>query len=127
LAASEQNRSQQDHLLATFRQSAVYAECERIGQGGNGDLNDDSWAQLQTLLNEHADGFVNRLVVFYPSIKPAELRMCCLIRLGMGNLQISNIFHRTQQATTNARKRLFQRIFGRDGSAEELNRWLISF
>ena len=127
LAASEQNRSQQDHLLATFRQSAVYSECERIGQGGNGDLNDDSWSQLQTLLNEHADGFVNRLVVFYPSIKPAELRMCCLIRLGMGNLQISNIFHRTQQATTNARKRLFQRIFGRDGSAEELNRWLISF
>lgn len=127
LAAQEQNRSQQDRLLAAFRQSAFYADCERIGQGGSGEIDDDTWAQLQTLLNEHADGFVNRLVVFYPKIKPAELRMCCLIRLGLGNLQISNIFHRTQQATTNARKRLFTRMFEREGTADELNQFVLSF
>lgn len=127
LAAQEQNRSQQDRLLAAFRQSAVYAECERIGQGGSGELSDDAWVQLQALLNEHADGFVNRFVVFYPKIKPAELRMCCLIRLGLGNLQISNLFHRTQQATTNARKRLFTRMFEREGSADELNQFVMSF
>lgn len=126
LAAQEQNRSQQDRLLAAFRQSAVYADCERIGQGGGGELGDDAWSQLQALLNEHADGFVNRLVVFYPKIKPAELRMCCLIRLGLGNLQISNIFHRTQQATTNARKRLFTRMFEREGTADELNQFVMS-
>ena len=127
LAAQEQNRSQQDRLLAAFRQSAFYADCERIGQGGSGEIDDDTWVQLQTLLNEHADGFVNRLVVFYPKIKPAELRMCCLIRLGLGNLQISNIFHRTQQATTNARKRLFTRMFEREGTADELNQFVMSF
>ena len=87
----------------------------------------DAWTALQALLNEHANGFVNRLVVFYPKMKPAELRMCCLIRLGLGNLQISNVFHRTQQATTNARKRLFARMFDREGTAEELNQFLMSF
>ena len=127
LAAQEQNRSQQDRLLAAFRQSVFYADCERIGQGGSGEIDDDTWVQVQTLLNEHADGFVNRLVVFYPKIKPAELRMCCLIRLGLGNLQISNIFHRTQQATTNARKRLFTRMFEREGTADELNQFVMSF
>ena len=127
LAAQAQNRSQQDRLLAAFRQSAVYAECERLGQGGSGDLSADAWTALQALLNEQADGFVNRLVVFYPKMKPAELRMCCLIRLGLGNLQISNVFHRTQQATTNARKRLFARMFDREGTAEELNQFLMSF
>ena len=127
LASVQQNRSRQDDLLAAFRQTAVYAECDRIGQGGSGDLSEESWQQLQALLNEHADGFVNRLVVFYPKLKPAELRLCCLIRLGLSNLQISNIFHRTQQATTNARKRLYARMFDRDGSADELNQFILSF
>lgn len=127
LTEVRERRTQQESLMATFRQTSLHAAFDSVGQSGNGTVGEDVWKQLESFANQHAGQFVERLMDYYPQMKPNDLRLCLLVKMGFTNLQISNIFHRTQQATTNARKRLFTRMFNKEGQSDDLNRFILSF
>ena len=78
-------------------------------------------------VNTHADGFAEKLTAFYPAIKPQELQTCMLLKLEFTNQQIAAVLCKTQQAITNLRKRLFQKMFDKEGAADDLNQFLRLF
>ena len=55
------------------------------------------------------------------------MQACQLLKLEFTNQQISNILCKTQQAITNLRKRLYQKIFAKEGSADDMNQFLRLF
>lgn len=127
LVEARERRTQQENLMAAFRQTDLHAVFERVGQNGSGNVGEEEWGLLEVFADQHAGRFAERLMDYYPKMKPNDLRLCLLVKMGFSNLQISNIFHRTQQATTNARKRLFSRMFNKEGQSDDLNRFILSF
>ena len=127
LTEVRERRTQQENLMATFRQTPLHAAFDSVGQNGTGTVSEEVWKQLEAFANQHAGQFVERLMEYYPKMRLNDLRLCLLVKMGFSNLQISNIFHRTQQATTNARKRLFTKMFNKEGQSDDLNRFILSF
>jgi len=115
-------RSCQEQLVEQFRNTRLYRQI-LVSES----VTPEQWEEIVAYLNENADGFTEKLTAFYPAIKPQELQTCQLLKLEFTNQQISTILCKTQQAITNLRKRLFQKMFDKEGSADELNQFLRLF
>lgn len=118
----ERARSRQALLTEHFHDTPLYRHIL-----ANEAVSDEQWTELTHFLEEEANHFPSALQKFYPRIKPLELQACQLIKLEFTNQQIAAILCKTQQAITNLRKRLYQKIFDHDGTAEELNQFLRMF
>ena len=128
LAMAVDSRSRQDSMLGAFRSTALYSTLAGYADGTlSGSPGADVWKLMYAFLDSNADGFVSRLTAFYPRIKPQETNVCCLIKLGFTNSQIAGILCRTQQAVTNLRKRLYAKMFDKDGTADDLNSFIVLF
>ncbi len=120
-------QSRQEQLTTAFRSSPLYQALEPLANGTTfGMVTPEQWQEIAQLLDDHADHFTRRLYEYCPTLKASDLQLCYLLRLGFNNVQISNLCSRTQQASTNARKRLFKKIFNREGAADDLNRFILS-
>ena len=114
--------SRQEQLVNDFHATPLYKQIAQTER-----MTETDWQQLTTFLDQHVDEFTTRLQAFYPKLKPQELQVCCLLKLEFGNLQIANILCRTQQAITNLRKRLYHKMFNKDGTADDLTQFIRLF
>jgi hypothetical protein len=122
LAQVNRARSCQEQLVEQFRNTRLYRQI-LVSES----VSPEQWEEIIAYLNENADGFTEKLSAFYPAIKPQELQTCQLLKLEFTNQQIAIILCKTQQAITNLRKRLYQKMFDKEGSADELNQFLRLF
>ena len=125
---NEATRTRQEQMLDAFRQTSLYTHLTALSAAdASGMVTEEQWEEVERFLNDHADDFAHRLLSLYPRMKMTDLRLCLLLKLEFTNVQISNLFHRTQQATTNARKRLYRKLFNREGTADELTDFVLAF
>ena len=115
-------RSSQEHLVEEFRNTRLYRQILLEES-----VTPEQWEEIVVYLNKNADGFSEKLVALYPAIKPQEMQSCMLLKLEFTNQQIAAILCKTQQAITNLRKRLYQKMFDKEGTADELNQFLRLF
>lgn len=118
----QQARSRQDELAELFRNTRLYRHIL-----SDETITEAQWDEIEAFLDAHADHFTQALQAFYPKIKPQEMQVCQLVKLEFTNQQIAVILCKTQQAITNLRKRLYQKMFDREGSAEELSQFVRLF
>ena len=122
------SHTRQEQMLEAFRQTPLYSSLKALASSDScGIVTEEQWKEIEKFLNDYSDDFVRRLLSLYPRMKVADLRLCLLLKLEFPNVQISNLFHRTQQATTNARKRLYRKLFNREGTADELTDFIQAF
>lgn len=121
-ASVSRARTQQELLIESFRNTALYRKVLM-----DETVSAEQWEEIELLLNTKADGFVDKLTAFYPAIKAQEMQVCQLLKLEFTNQQIAAIQCKTQQAITNLRKRLYQKMFEKEGTADELNQFLRLF
>lgn len=126
LSIAREALSMQEQLTVAFRGTPLYKDFADSADGGAA-VNDMHWTQLETFLNDNANGFVNQLRLFYPQIKNNEIHVCSLIKLEFSNAQAASILCRTPQAVTNLRKRLYYKMFNKEGTADELNNFIRMF
>ena len=62
------------------------------GQSCHVVINDNDWNQLHSLLEGGEEYFVSKLKERYPSLSNDEIRMCMLIRIGLSNEDMANIY-----------------------------------
>ena len=55
-------------------------------------INDNDWNQLYSLLEGGEEYFVRKLKERYPSLSNDEIQMCMLIRIGLSNEDMANIY-----------------------------------
>ena len=121
-ASVSRARNRQEQLIETFRNTGLYRKVLM-----DESVSPEQWEEIVQFLNAETDGFVDKLTTFYPAIKPQEMQVCQLLKLEFTNQQISTILCKTQQAITNLRKRLYQKMFEKEGTADELNQFLRLF
>lgn len=62
------------------------------GQSSHVVINDNDWSQLYSLLEGGEEYFVSKLKEMYPSLSNDEIQMCMLIRIGLSNEDMANIY-----------------------------------
>lgn len=121
-ASVSRARNRQEQLIETFRNTGLYRKV-LVDES----ISSEQWEEIVQFLNAETDGFVDKLTTFYPAIKPQEMQVCQLLKLEFTNQQIATILCKTQQAIANLRKRLYQKMFEKEGTADELNQFLRLF
>ena len=55
-------------------------------------INDNDWNQLYVILEGGDDRFVSRLKSSFPNLNDDDLHLCMLVKIGLSNEDISNIY-----------------------------------
>ncbi len=61
------------------------------------------WGEFEKRFDELNEGFITRLVSRYPSLSPAELRLCAMLRLQMSTKDIADMIRRSPRTVEHTR------------------------
>ncbi len=68
------------------------------------------WKDFEARFNELNEGFINRLINLYPTLSPAEIRLCAMLRLQMSTKEIAEMIKRSartiEYTRNNVRKKM---------------------
>ena len=87
-------------------------------------LSAKEWSILHRHFHEAYPNFLSKLKELYPSPSEHELRICLLLKMGITLTGIANLLESSKPSITNARARLYERIFGKKGKASDLDKFI---
>jgi len=90
-------------------------------------LKDEEWLQLATLIDNANDQFTKRLRNLYDNITEYELHICYLVKLDIPSVAIGTMLYKSKAAIGMARKRLYKKLTGKDGTAKDFNEFIKAF
>lgn len=96
--------------------SAIYAKFH----DGREPIDESDWMALRQELDRVYD-LTNRLYALNPTLSEMEWRICCLIKIQMKVTDMAILLHRSKQAVSNARNRLYSKLSGRPGNPTKLD------
>lgn len=68
------------------------------------------WKDFETRFNELNDEFITKLTVLYPTLSPAEIKLCALLKMQLSTKEIAELSNRSQRTIeytrTNIRKKM---------------------
>ena len=108
----ERRRMLEEQLVT----SAIYAKFH----DGREPIDESDWMALRQELDRVYD-LTNRLYVLNPTLSEMEWRICCLIKIQMKVTDMAILLHRSKQAVSNARNRLYSKLSGRPGDPTKLD------
>ena len=107
--------------LAVIRTSPIYQHLlvtERV-------MNSDEQAEISNLLSQLYPDFLPRLQKF-GVVKEHDLKVCLLLKMGFKPSRIASLVSRSDSAIANTRARLYKKVFGKDGRADEWDKVIMS-
>lgn len=84
----------------------------------------DDWRELRSMINSEVPGFYSTLNNGHV-LRPDEYDLCILIRLHFKPLEISNLTGISQKSVSAMRRRLLQKVLGRDGKPGEFDDFIM--
>ena len=96
--------------------SAIYTKFH----DGREPIDESDWMALRQELDRVYD-LTNRLYALNPTLSEMEWRICCLIKIQMKVTDMAILLHRSKQAVSNARNRLYSKLSGRPGNPTKLD------
>lgn len=123
----EMSLNEKDCLEASLRQSDIYQLFHQVVRRDDEfrSFTEESWRQLQQIIDETYNDFTTRLCAFYPQITEHELRICYLIKIRIRTKDIAKILSCSLSGISNSRTRLYKKIHREDGSPDMLDCFII--
>lgn len=121
---AEAEMRQQELALYTFRQSDIYIRFHQATDFS--ELSETDWQELQRTIDETFNRFTARLYALSP-LNERELRICLLVKAEIQPTGIAQLTGRVKSTITSARKNLFEKLYGKKGSAEDFDRFIRAF
>ncbi len=122
----QHKKEQQELLRRQFVESDLYKKVRYKYGTGDVRLSEEEWSQLQSRVDRIYDDFSIRLQSLC-TLSDMELRTCCLLKVGVSANQIAVLQFRTVAAISMLRKRLYKKLTRRDGSAQDLDSFIMNF
>lgn len=119
--AAHQEEQERERLQAEqkatldLRGTPLYQRFERSATDGSA-LAEQDWQALSEAIDDASPGFLLKLRGL-ARLSEIELRISILVKLNFTASQIATILHRSPSAISAARRRLFEKVTGKDGSA----------
>ena len=108
-----------------FRRSEIYSKFHEAAGNEAIKLSPQDWETLRLKIDECYKGFTLRLRSIY-SISDMELKICLLLKIGVGVTGIALLCGRTKSAIVSARKRLYEKFFAQKGRPEDWDEFILS-
>lgn len=118
LLSNEEER--RDAAIARLLESDVY---KRFHDKPTQRPRSEDWEALERLLDETYNQFTNRLKELAP-LSDVEIKACQLTKIGLGANQITNTLNYNSSVL---RKRIYKKLFKREGTVEDLKRFIEKF
>ena len=107
-----------------FMESDIYSLFHQAAYKSSIKLSAKEWNSLQHHFHKTYPSFLPKLKELYPNPSEQELRICLLLKIKVSLTGIANLLNSSQSSITNARTRLYERIFGKKGKATELDKFI---
>ena len=107
-----------------FMESEIYSLFHKAAFTPGLHLSAKEWSILHRHFHEAYPNFLSKLKELYPSPSEHELRICLLLKMGITLTGIANLLESSKPSITNARARLYERIFGKKGKASDLDKFI---
>lgn len=78
-------------------------------------LTEEQWGEIHSLLNEVYEEFDKNLNSFC-EVTNQEFKICMLLKLGISPVHIAKFTHRTKEAISASRRRLYEKTFKKKGA-----------
>ena len=107
-----------------FMESDIYSLFHKAAFSSKIKLSAKEWNSLHHHFHEAYPNFLSKLKELYPNPSEHELRICLLLKMKISLTGIANLLNSSQSSITNARTRLYERIFGKKGKASDLDKFI---
>ena len=107
-----------------FMESEIYSLFHKAAFTPGLHLSAKEWSILHRHFHEAYPNFLSKLKELYPNPSEHELRICLLLKMGITLSGIANLLESSKPSITNARARLYERIFGKKGKASDLDKFI---
>ena len=106
-------------VLDNIRSSSVFLRMmDMAEQNMPQKISDDDWHELEIVINREHNNFKQRIdSLCRPN--PVEYRVCLLLKAQVEPVKIALIIMRAKNSVSSIRSRLYQKAFGRKGSAKD--------
>ena len=111
-------QNEQEARLLTLHHSDIYVYFHQATKSS--DLKDTDWEQLKEALTAAYPDFLHHLYALYPKLSQQELYICYLIKINLKRTMMAELLNRSVSAITNSLARLYQKIHGEKGSAQQM-------
>lgn len=108
-----------------FRKSPIYIRFHHIRDSkGECRIREEDWEELQKKLDDTYNNFTGQLHVLHPKISQIELQICYLIKSSVNVTTMSQILNRSKSSVSSARSKLYERLQGKKGTPEMLDKFI---
>lgn len=86
----------------------------KVWKPGDHPFTDAEWRSLPGLMDTHFQGFATLLKQTYPQLKPNDIKVCCLLKLGFTNQSIAELLGCKYESLLTQRTRIKKQRMGVD-------------
>lgn len=118
----EAQQKMEQEAVKAFQTSAIYIKFHETDDK----ILEEDWSELISAIDNTYRHFTQRLKDLYP-MNEVELQVCLLLKIDMPFKRIALLVLRSKQAVTSIRKRLYKKVFGREGTPDDWDRFIRNF
>jgi len=104
--------------------SDIYLKIQRLLNEGR-TMGEEDWQQLALLVDGIYSGFTEKLYSLY-KLSVNDYRVCLLVKIHVLPKDIALLTAHSKESVSTSRSRLYQKVFGKKGSAKEWDDFLMS-
>lgn len=104
--------------------SDIYLKIKRLIAEGR-TMSEEDWQQLALLVDGIYSGFTEKLYSLY-KLSVNDYRVCLLVKIHILPKDIASLTAHSKESVSTSRSRLYQKVFGKKGSAKEWDDFLLS-
>ena len=104
--------------------SDIYLRIQRLATEGRS-LGDEDWQQLAILVDSVYTGFSEKLYSLY-KLTTYDYHVCLLVKIHILPKDIALLTAHSKESVSTSRSRLYQKVFGKKGSAKDWDDFLLS-
>ncbi len=114
----EAERMRRSEALAELERSPLLARMRANAGNDKFRMKEDDWEELRRLVDAADNNLTRRLLRLHP-LRAEELRVCYLTKLGFAPADMALLLSKSQPAVSMMRRRMYQKLSGRKGSATD--------
>ena len=107
-----------------FYQSEDYMHFRRLIEAGK-NIKPDEWKELEQRLKVVYPRFSSSLYGLY-NLSPTEYQMCMLLKIRTAPAEIATVLNKDKSTISSMRRRLYKKVFGKEGSGKDWDEFILS-
>jgi len=122
----EAERCRSEFLIKQLKAKPLYVHIKTHAGDDKFYLTDEEWKQLGNDIDEAYNQFSSRLLSVI-AVSELEMHICYLIKLGVAPKDMATMLFKSRNAITMTRQRLYKKITHKNGTAKQLDEYILAF